>query len=162
MATRKQAFEALKALNPAPVFLQSYQDERLPENLDIFFRPPEELFLAPETQTAYTQGRLIPILDDGNFGIVTFYDPSTGSLIQKDVESPAEIRAQFHNWQQYLAHLVVRIAETVDDETRVERMATLLQFKYCNEVFAFLDEVATEPYERYHSKRQKFISDLKP
>src|SRR5262249_54620162 len=109
MATREQAQAALAALNPAPVFLGAYRGERLPMDLDIFVGVPEEFFLAPDTETTYTGGRLIPILDDGNFGIITFYDPDARTLVQKDVESPREILARFGDWQQYLADLMIRI-----------------------------------------------------
>ena len=67
-----------------------YRQKRLPENLDIYFSPPEEFFLASDTQSPYTDGGLIPILDDGNFGIVTFLDPETRTIVQKDVECPFE------------------------------------------------------------------------
>jgi hypothetical protein len=40
---------------------------RLPENLDVYFGAPEEFFLAPDTLPPYTRGRLVPVLDDGNF-----------------------------------------------------------------------------------------------
>src|SRR5262245_32575415 len=101
--TRKQASAAPASFNPAPVFLDSYRVNPLPENLDIYFGPPEEFFIAPDTQELYTHNRLVPILDDGNFGLVTFLDPDTRNLVQIDVESPAETRAVFRHWQQYLA-----------------------------------------------------------
>src|SRR5262245_11649442 len=101
--TRDQAYAALASLKPAPIFLESYRSRPLPENLDIYFGPPEEFFIAPETQDPCTGGRLVPILDDGNFGLVTFLDPDTKALVQIDVESPGEVRASFRHWQQYLA-----------------------------------------------------------
>src|SRR5262245_30295256 len=96
--TREQAFAALASLNPAQVFLDSYRIKRLPENLDIYFGPPEEFFIAPDTQELYTRKRMVPILDDGNFGLVTFLDPDTRELVQIDVESCAESRAVFQHW----------------------------------------------------------------
>src|SRR5262245_56147409 len=110
--TREQAYKALASLNPAPVFLQSYQVGPLPENLDNYFGPPEEFFLEPDSQTLYSQDRLIPILDDGNFGVVTFLATETRSLIQMDVEAPDGTRRTFRHWQQYLADLMLRVAET--------------------------------------------------
>ncbi len=60
MGTREQAQAARASLNPAPIFLDAYRSQRLPLNLDIFVGVPEEFFLAPDTETAYTGGRLIP------------------------------------------------------------------------------------------------------
>jgi hypothetical protein len=65
--TREQAFAGLASLNPAPVFLDSYRNRHLVENVEIYFGPPEEFFIAPETQALYTRDRLVPILDDENF-----------------------------------------------------------------------------------------------
>jgi hypothetical protein len=133
--TREQACAALASLDPAAVFLDSYRVRSLTENLDIDFGPPEEFFIAPDTQALYTRGRFIPILDDGNSGIVTFLDPDTRTLIQIDVESPNEQRAHFNHWQQYLAELMVRVGESVDSDDRVRRVADLVGFDHTQELF---------------------------
>ena len=136
--TRDEAYTALASLNPASVFLDSYHVRRLPENLDIYFGPPEEFFLAPDTQELYTRNRLIPILDDGNFGLVTFLDPSTRELVQMDVEATADSRVVFRHWQHYLAELMIRVAESVDDDKRIWHMAELVGFSHTNELFEHL------------------------
>jgi hypothetical protein len=135
--TREQAYAALASLNPAPVFLESYRVRPLPENLDIYFGPPEEFFIAPDTQEIYACDRLVPILDDGNFDLVTFLDPGSGELVQLDVETPDEPRAIFRHWQQYLAALMIRMAESVDDDARVRRIAGLVGFAHTDELFEY-------------------------
>ena len=135
--TRNQSFDALASLNPAAVFLDSYKVKRLPENLDIYFGPPEEFFLASDTQEDYTHNHLIPILDDGNFDLITFLDPDTKKLIQMDIESADEIRATFQHWQQYLAALMIRIGESVDDDARIRRMVKLIGFTHTDELFDY-------------------------
>jgi hypothetical protein len=137
MFTREEAYAELASLKPANVFLESYRVKRLPENLDIYFGPPEEFFIAPDTQEPYTHNRLIPILDDGNFDLVTFLDPGTRELVQIDVESPEEARMVFKHWQQYLADLTVRVGEVVDDDSRVRRMAELVGFTYIDALFEY-------------------------
>jgi hypothetical protein len=161
MITRKQAFTTLKSLNPAPVFLDAYRVEWLPENLDIYFGPPEGFFLAPDMQVHYTQNMLIPILDDGNFGIVTLYDPIDGSLIQKDVEQPEKIRARFENWQQYLAEIFIRIAETIEDDARIRRMGELIQYKYVEQTIALLNCARTKGYEGFGAAKKRFLCEVK-
>jgi hypothetical protein len=153
--TREQAFEALSSLNPAPVFLQSYAAKRLPENLDIYFGPPEEFFIAPDTQELYTRGRLIPILDDGNFGLVTFLDPQTRELVQLDVESPDETRTSFKHWQQYLADLLLRVAD-VDDDEQVRRIAALVGFEHTDKLFEFLDRAESLDGDAWWEARRRF------
>ena len=53
--TREQSYAALASLHPAPIFLQCYQQETLPDMMELFFRPPEVFFISPEIQTQYTQ-----------------------------------------------------------------------------------------------------------
>jgi hypothetical protein len=161
MATRDQAFDTLRSLNPAPVFLEAYRKRPLPHNLDIYFRPPEEFFLAPDSQDAYTEGRLVPILDDGNFGLVTFCDPSDGSLLMIDIESPGEVRWKFGNWQQYLGWLMIRIGESVDDDTKVRTMATCVAFESVDSLFVFFQGCArNEPIAVYDRRHREFIAEL--
>ena len=48
--TREQAYDALASLDPASVFLEWYRVKRLHEDLDLYLGPPEEFFIAPDTQ----------------------------------------------------------------------------------------------------------------
>lgn len=161
MTIRDEARHALGLLNPSPVFLQIYEGRRLPESLDIYFGCPEEFFLAPDTLPAYTEGRLIPILDDGNFDLITFYDPTSGGLVQKDIESPHEVRARFASWQQYLADLMIRIAESIDDDERLRRVARLIDFQHFDELLAFLDACRDHPpAEEYYRRKARFLDAI--
>lgn len=159
MATRQQASAALESLNPAPVFLEAYLSQRLPENLELYFGPPEELFAAGN-QNRLTECGLIPILDDGNLGIITFLDPAGGTLVQKDIESPREVLAKFENWQQYLADLMLRIAESIDDESALYRIAELIGFRHFKELMSFLRAHENEPDVEYYVSRRLFIAGL--
>jgi hypothetical protein len=153
---REQAFDALASLKPAAVFLDSYRVKQLPEGLDIYFGPPEEFFIAPDTQEVYTRNRLVPILDDGNFGLVTFLDPDTRGLVQIDVESPNESQAIFQHWQQYLAALMIRIGESVDVDERVRRMANLVGFAHTEELFAYFSRTQGLNGDAWWDARRKF------
>lgn len=154
--TREQAYDALASLKPAQVFLSSYSIKPLPENLDIYFGPPEEFFINPATQELYTRNRLLPILDDGNFDLITFLDPGTGNLVQIDIETPDEYRETFRHWQQYLADLMIRIGETVDDDERVRRMAKLIEFAYTDELFAYFARSQTLSGDEWCDARRMF------
>ena len=155
--TREQAYEALASLNPAPVFLDAYRVRPLPENLDIYLGPPEEFFIAPDTQEAYTHNHLIPILDDGNFDLVTFLAPDTGALIQMSVESPDDPPgATFRHWQQYLADLMIRIGECVDGDQRVARIAQLIGFAYTDELFAYFARTQALTGDAWWEERRRF------
>jgi hypothetical protein len=155
--TREQALDALASLKPAGVFLDSYRVKPLPENLDVYFGPPEEFFIAPDTQEVYTRNRLIPILDDGNFGLVTFLDPVTKELVQMDVESPDESRATSRHWQQYLAALMIRIGESVDEDEGVRRRAKLVGFAYTDELFAYFTRTQGLSGDAWQDARRRFL-----
>lgn len=157
--TREQALGALASLNPAQVFLDCYRTRPLPENLDIYFGPPEEFFIAPETQEAYTQDRLIPILDDGNFGVVTFFDPHAKELVQMDVES-GECGAMFQHWQQYLAALMIRVGESVDQDERVRRIAKIIGFAYTEDLFAYFTRAQALSGDPWTDARRKFPQSI--
>ena len=158
--TRAQALNALRTWNPAPVFLDAYAAKHLPENLDIYFGPPEEFFLAPDTQARYTRNRLIPVLDDGNFGLVIFHDPDKRILIELDIETSDEIRHTYYNWQQYLAGLMLRIGESVDYDDHVRRMAGLVAFKHTDELFELWRFIGNLPHADYERSCEAFVAGL--
>lgn len=158
--TRVQAYDALASLKPAQVFLDSYSVKPLPENLDIYFGPPEEFFIAPDTQELYTRNLLLPILDDGNFGLVTFLDPGTGNLVQLDVESPDDCRSTFQHWQQFLADLMIRIGESVDDDEKVCRMGRLIGFAHTDELYAYFSRAQALNGDARCEARRKFPLEI--
>ncbi len=158
--TREQAYQTVKEMRVAPVFAQSDEVKCLPENLDIFFGPPEEFFIASDSQEPYTGGRMVPILDDGNFGIVTFYDPRTGELAQYDIESSDEVHATFRCWQQYLAALLFRVVESIGDGERIRRIAALVRFHYVEDLFAVCHRAAGMSYQQFREERQRFIQSV--
>jgi len=158
--TRDQAYQALASLNPAPIFLEAYRTIRLPEDLDIFFGPPEEFFIAPDSQELYTEGRLIPLLDDGQFQRVLLLDPTTRNLVRISIESPEEVHDTFNCWPQYLADLMIRLGESMDDVEKLRRIAGLIQFPHLEATLTFLDEVAALPYAEYEKRKQEFIRSI--
>jgi hypothetical protein len=160
--TRDQALAALASLKPAPVFLESYRVKVLPENLEIYFGPPEEFFIAPDTQALYTGNRLVPILDDGNFGLITFLDPDTRELVQMDVEDPGNSRTTFRHWQQYLADLMVRIGESEDDDGRLRHLAELVGFAHTDALFGYFTRSEGLTGEAWGEARRLFPQTIPP
>lgn len=158
--TREEAYAALASLNPAPVFLQAYHTERLPENLHIYFGVPEEFFIASDSEEPYTHGQMIPILDDGNFGIVTFLNPTTHELVQLDIESPGEERAVFRNWQQFLADLLILMGESGVTDEKLQRIAGLVGFAHTDALFAFFERIQDANNAEYRALREQFVASI--
>ena len=157
MSTRDESLAALESLGVANVFADSYRSKKLPHNLDIHFGPPEEFFLAPDTQDVYTDGRLIPLLDDGNFGIVTFLDPDANNFVQMDVEIPEDSRTVLTSWQQYLADVFISIAESDTDDDELAVIAQLIGFQHMNRTLQFMD---SSPDSGWREARAEFIASL--
>lgn len=140
MATRDESLATIESLGVAPVFANSYRSKDLPFHLEIYFGPPEEFFLGPETQDIYTEGRLIPLLDDGNFGIVTFYDPTAHTFVQIDIEEPDGERTILRSWQQYLADLFIRIADSgVEDAAGLAQISNMIGFMHLERTLEFME-----------------------
>ncbi len=123
--TRIQALDALARWQPASVFLDSYRTKRLPEGLDIYFGPPEEFFLSPDTQFLYTQDRIVRILDNGNFDLVLFDDPKMNQLVscllKNRMTSPGSSIGSSTSGS------ATRVGESCDDDDSVRRMADLIE-----------------------------------
>ncbi len=141
MVTREEALAALKSLQVADVFLQACQEKSLPYDLNFHFGAPEEFFLAPDSQDYYTKGRLIPLLDDGNFDAVTFLDPDSRHLIQMYVEAPEESPKVFTSWQQYQADLFIDLAEARiadGEEEQLAPIADVIGFQHMDKTVQFV------------------------
>ena len=83
----------------------------------------------------------MPLLDDGNFGLVLFAGPKPGELVRISIEGPDEGRVWFRHWQQYLADLMIRIAEAIDDDKRIHRIADHVGFQHAAELFDYFRRV---------------------
>lgn len=136
--TREQSYAALASLHPAPIFLQCYQQEALPDMMELFFRPPVVFFISPEIQTQYTHDVLIPILDEGSFDTALLLHPHSGELFCYSIEWPQQALRSYANWQQYLADLMLRIAEIEEDDAEVVRLGKLIGFEDFDALFALL------------------------
>jgi hypothetical protein len=102
----------------------------------------------------------VPILDDGNFGLVTFHDPNARRLLEIYVETPGEICAEFNNWQQYLANLLLRIGEAEDDDARVLRVSELVGFRYAEELFDFWHRTNTLRGDEFNAESRNFLAGI--
>ncbi|MBL9091142.1 MAG: LYR motif-containing protein [Planctomycetaceae bacterium] len=158
--SRNDAFDCLVALDVATVFLDSYRGKKLPENLDSYFGPPEEFFVAADTQEPYTDGELIPILDDGNFSVVTFCDPLQQHFVQYFVESPKSPINKFLSWQQYLADLLIHVGESMEDDERVRRVASIVGFQNSDLLFKFFAAAEDGSYDEYMRLRDEFVHGI--
>ncbi len=159
--TRDRAYAVLASLKPAQVFLDSYNMKTLPLNLQFLFGPPEEFFMASPEQLAHYDAteRLVPLLDDGNFDSILYYDPDRHEFVLKYVEDE-EPTAVFKNWQQYLASLIRRLVETGDEDDNLRRTAEIIGFHDLDATLAHLASTAGLPSEEDAREWDRFVASL--
>ena len=154
--TRAQCYAALASLQPAPIFLQCYQQEALPEMMELYFRPPEVFFITPEIQAQYTHNVLIPILDEDSFDTAILLHPVTGVLYRYSIEWPQQALCVFAHWGQYLADLMLRIAELAEDDAEIVHLGNIIGFTDFDALFAFL----ALPYDANGSTTAQFVQQF--
>ena len=154
--TREQCYTALASLHPAPIFLQCYQQETLPDMMELYFRPPEVFFITPEIQVQYTNDVLIPNLDEGSFDTAILLHPHTGALYRYSIELPQQPLHTFPSWRQYLADLMLRIAELAEDDAEIVHLGNIIGFTDFDALFAFL----ALPYDANGSTTAQFVQQF--
>jgi hypothetical protein len=85
-----------------------------------------------------TEGRLIPIVDDGNFYNICLFDPQRRKFVMKFVEEPEQTVREFDSWQQYLAYALLEIAESGPGEDELAQLAEVMGFRYTPELLSLL------------------------
>ena len=116
--------------------------------------------MAPDQQDRYTQGGLTPLLDDGNFGLVLFFEPATGGFVEKDVERPDDVRHRYENWHQYLANQVIRMAESGVSDERLQSISSEIGFRHLAAAIQFLDRCGDLPADEFERQRQEFLTSV--
>jgi hypothetical protein len=99
----------------------------------------------------------VTVCEDGNFGVVTFYDRDAESFVQKAVESPQASPLVLASWQQYLADLFIRIAESGVSDEELEQIAGVIGFRHMERTLAFME--STDDTE-WSTRRREFIASL--
>jgi hypothetical protein len=160
MVTRAEVLGWIRRLGLADVFCRLYLREPVPYHLDVHFGCPEELFSPTGQQSTFTEGGLIPLLDDGNFGLILLFDPLSGQFIEKDIEGGGEVQTRYDNWQQYLAELMIRIADSGADDEKLRGIAEMVGFRYLAETLQFLDSCGNLPFDEYHRRKEAFRMQL--
>jgi hypothetical protein len=159
MFSKKMAVHALRKWRVAQVFIDVYSHTLLPENLHLLIAVPESFFDADDFGLDEHADRLVPILQVGSEETVLFDDPERNKLVLISVDGP-EVRETFFSWQQFLAHFLLTLLENGFDEARTERIATLIEANYPNEVIAFWNHSRILPGRDKTSLRQQFVRSI--
>lgn len=157
--TKSEARTCLRQSGFPSIFDALYESSSsVPFNLDIYCGCPEEFFITPAKQVPYTGGRLVPILDDGNFDSVTFVDPDTNAFVIKSIEEPNTERERFESLQQVVATILIRMGEADVDDDALRAAAGEMQFPKIDALIEFLN--SADAHEDYHANRSAFLAKI--
>jgi hypothetical protein len=88
--------------------------------------------------------------------------PQSRGIIKKSFEEPSSRLEAFQSWGQFVADLMIRIGEVIDDdEDRLRRIAALVGFRHVEELIEFLprpDRYDGGEEDVVRRKRQWFAS----
>jgi hypothetical protein len=87
---------------------------------------------------------------------VLFLDPDADALVLIDIESPGQVRSTFRHWQQYLAHLMIQVAESEESDDRIRRIAELIGFAHTRELFEYFDRMQNLSDDAWWEARRQF------
>ena len=106
-----------------------------------------------------TEGRLIPIVDDGNFYDICLYDPQQRKFVVKFIEEPDKPVREFDSWQQYLAYKLLEIAESGPSEGELIAIAEAVGFNYTAELLSLLREMEALSDREIDQRTERFIRE---
>ena len=90
-----ESLNTIRSLGLAPIFEDLYFGREVPANLRVYMSYPSQFRSASlSTWLPLTEGRLIPIVDDGNFYDICLYDPQQRKFVVKGVTVSASARAK--------------------------------------------------------------------
>lgn len=135
--SKDSTIEYLRENGFPPVFIDLFEGKEIPNNFDISFGIPEELYLCSESQ----QKGLIPegyqpLWDDGNFDAIFCRPAESEKIVKVYVEGGEKA---YSSYVHFVAHMFVFFWELEWDD-RFSDYAKALKFPYLDAVLVFLEE----------------------
>jgi hypothetical protein len=154
-----ESLDTIRTLGLAPVFEDLYFGREVPGNLQIYMRYPTEFRNATldEWSPLTEGGRLVPIVDDGNFYNICLFDSWRRKFVVKSVEEPKLTVREFDSWQQYLAYTLLEIGDSGASENELIQVAEIVGFRYTAELLSFLGEMETLSDSEIDERAVQFI-----
>ena len=153
-----ESLDTIRALGLAPVFEDLYFAREVPANLGIYMCYPRQFRNATlDEWKPLTEGRLVPIVDDGNFYNICLFDPRRRKFVIKFVEEPEETVREFDSWQQFLAYALLQIAESGPGEDELIRLADVMGFHYTPGLLLLLREMESLSDGDIDQRAEQFI-----
>jgi hypothetical protein len=154
-----ESLDTIRTLGLAPVFEDLYFGREVPANLQIYMRYPTEFRnTTPDKWNPLTEGgRLVPIVDDGNFYNICLFDALRRKFVVKSVEEPERMVREFDSWQQYLAYTLLEIGDSGASENELIQVAETVEFRHTAELLSFLREMETLSDREIDQRAAQFI-----
>ena len=153
-----ESLDAIRTLRLAPVFEDLSFDRVVPANLRIYMRYPSEFRNATlDEWKPLTEGNLVPIVDDGSFYNICFFDPSRRKFVVKNVEEPEQIVREFDSWQSYLAYALLEIADSGPSDVELVQVAEAVGFQHTAELLSLLRQMERLSDREIDERAAQFI-----
>src|SRR5262245_20528128 len=153
-----ESLDTIRTLGLGHVFEDLYFGRDVPANLRIYMRYPSEFRNATLNEwKRLTEGILVPIVDDGNFYNICFFDPRRRNFVVKNVEEPKRIVREFVSWQSYLAHALLEVADSGPSEAELIQVAGAVGFQHTAELLSLLEEMDELSDREIDQRADRFI-----
>ncbi len=153
-----ESLRAIRSLTLAPVFEDLYFGRDVPANLQIYLRYPREFHDAsPGDLRRLTEGRFVPLVNDGNLDTVCLFDPERRSFVVKSLDEPETVVQEFDHWQQFLAAKLLEIADSGPSRAELRAIAAIVGFRRTPELLALLDELESLPDAEVDTRSAEFV-----
>jgi len=155
-----ESLNTIRSLGLAPIFEDLYFGREVPANLRVYMSYPSQFRSGSlNTWLPLTEGRLIPIVDDGNFYNVCLYEPQQRKFVVKFIEEPDKTAREFDSWQQYLAYKLLEIADSGPSEAELTEVAEAVGFNYTPELLLLLREMEALSDQEIDERTERFIRE---
>jgi hypothetical protein len=156
-----ESLDTMRRLRLAGVFEDLFFGRSVPADLQIYMSYPSRFHdTTLGDWQPLTDGGLIPIVDDGNFYDICFFDPNRRKFVLKFVEEPRTIVREFDSWQQFLAYKLLDIAESGPDEDTLVELADAVGFTHTRELLSVLREMKALADDDVEGRAEQFIRIL--
>ena len=153
-----ESLNAIRSLGLASVFEDLYFGRAVPANLDIYMTYPAKFHsLSLEDCDPLTADGLIPILDDGNFYHLYFFDPARHKFVVKFLEEPDKVVKEFGTWQQFLAYKLLEITQSGPTDNELLAIAEAVGFRYTQQLFSLFERMEGMLDSEIDPLEEKFI-----
>lgn len=159
MLTPEAALADIKRLGFPPIFERIWAGEFEPWGLAHTCQRPRTIYEAAGCPPFFPRFKWCVPLWEVNGDCIIAYDKATGEFLSHFVEDekPDVIG---RNYQQFIAHFLIRLVESGADDAEVAKMAELFEYRHMPEMRRWLAIDPGEDYEAQEESERRFMESI--